>query len=137
MRSRSGCTPPAQAPRSEHAEAERFAQPVELLPPGLGPACIGGKCIGTDAKLAGDELQGCLWNDLARPKQPSGIAEGAKLQDIAELVVPTTAALDHGEVGCTQRPVADQVGFGRGKGEQGSELRFGERMASWHGECPN
>ena len=122
---------------SEHPEAERFAQPVELLAPGLGPGCIGSKRIGADAKLAGDELQGCLRNDLAWPKQPSRVAEGAKLQGIAELVVPTTAALDHGQVGCTQSPVADQVGFRCRKGKQGFELRFGERVASWHGGCPN
>ena len=124
-------------PGSEHPEAERFAHPVELLPPGLRPGCIGSKRIGADTKLVGDELQGCLRNDLAWPKQPSGIAEGAKLQGIAELVMSAAAAPDHGQVGCTQSPVADQVGFGCGKGEQGVELRFGERVASWHGGCPN
>lgn len=78
----------AALPGPEHAEAEHFAQGVELLPPGLRPGCISGKRIGTDAKLVGDELQGCLRNDLAWPKQPFGMAEGAKLQGIAELVVP-------------------------------------------------
>jgi hypothetical protein len=33
--------------------------------------------------------------------------------------------------------MADQVGFGQRKGEQNFELRFGKRVASWHGGCPN
>ena len=110
---------------SEHAKAERFTQPIKLLAPGLGPGCISSKRIGADAKLAGDELQGCLRNDLAWPKQPSRVAEGAKLQGIAELVVPATAALDHGQVGCTQSPVADQVRV------RLSEKRAGFRAALW------
>jgi hypothetical protein len=43
--------------RSEHPEAERFAQSIKLLATGLRPGCIGGKHIGADTKLVGDKAQ--------------------------------------------------------------------------------
>ena len=39
----------------EHAEAERLAQPVELLAPGLRPGGVGGERVGADADLLADE----------------------------------------------------------------------------------
>ena len=43
-------------PRRIHAEAERVAEPIELLASGLGSDSISIERVGTDAELAGDEL---------------------------------------------------------------------------------
>ncbi len=81
-----------------HAEAERFAQFVELLLPCLAPCGIGGEFAGRDVDLLGDEIQRRLREDLARPEQAAGISEGAELQGIAEPVATPTPSRDGGQV---------------------------------------
>jgi hypothetical protein len=114
-------------------EAERFAQGIELLVAGLEPGGIAGQRLRLRAELGGDKAQ-CLGRyQFARPQQTTGVAQGAKLQREAELVVPAPAAVHRGEVGPVQGPVPHQVGFRGGQGEQALQLRLGERAASRHG----
>ena len=116
-----------------HAKAERLTQVVELLLPGLPPGGVGGQCVGADVDLLGDEAQRRFGDGLAGPQQPAGVAEGAKLQGVAELVGGTTATVHRGQVRPVQGPVPDEVGLGGGQGKQGVQLRFGERASSRHG----
>ena len=123
----------AAVSRCEHAEAEGLAQPIELLAPGLRPGGVGGERGGADADLLGDEAQCRIRDDLAGPQQPTGIAERAELQRIAELVVLAAAPLHGGQVGAVQRPAADELWFGGGQGKQALQLRLGQRATSGHG----
>ena len=49
----------------EHAEAERRAQSVELLAPGLRPGGVGGERVRADMELGGDEAERRLEDGLA------------------------------------------------------------------------
>jgi len=102
----------------------------------LRPAGIGGKRVGADAKLAGDKMERRLRDDLARPKQPAGIAKRAELQSITELVVSAAPTLNGRKVGRDQGPVADEIRLAVWKRKQALELRLGERASSRHGYRP-
>ena len=123
----------AAVSRRVHAEAERLAQVVELFLPRLPPGGVGGERVGADMDLLGDEAQRWFGDGLAGPQQPAGVAEGAKLQGVAELVGGAAAPVHRGQVRPVQGPVPDEVGFGDRQGEQGIQLRFGERASSRHG----
>ena len=86
--------------------------------------------------MVGNEVEGCLRDGLARPKQAAGIAECTELEGIAELVMAATAALDHRKGSIRQRPMADEIGFDNWKGKQVLKLRFSERAASRHSRRP-
>ena len=125
-------------PRRIHPEAECFAQVVELLLPCLPPGGVGGDGVGADLNLLSDEAQCRLGDGLAGPQRPAGIAEGAELQGVAELVGSAAAPVHGGQVRRDQCPVADQVGLDGRQGEQRFHLRLGERAASQHGgRCPS
>jgi len=83
-------------PRRIHAEAERLAQVVKLLLAGLPSGGIGGERVSADMDLLGNEAQRRFWNGLAGPQQPAGVAERAKLQGVAELVVSAAAPVHCG-----------------------------------------
>ncbi len=104
----------APASRRIHAEAEHFAQVVELLLPGLPPGGIGGKRVRADMDLLGDEAQRRVGDGLAGTQQPAGVAEGAKLQGVTELVGGTAAPVHCGQVRPVQDPMQDEVGLGDG-----------------------
>lgn len=82
--------------RRIHAKAKCLAQPIELLAPCLRSDCVGGQSIGADTELTANEMKSRLRESFARPQQPTGIAECAQLQGIAELVMATAAAPDCG-----------------------------------------
>lgn len=107
----------AAVSRGIHAEAERLAQVVELLLPGLPPGGVGGQRVGADVDLFGDETQRRFGDGLSGPQQPAGVAEGAKLQGVAKLVVSAAAPVHRGQVRPVQRPVADEVGLGDWQGD--------------------
>lgn len=124
----------APASRRIHAQAEHPAQVVELLLPGLPPGGIGGERISADMDLLGDEAQRLVGDGLAGTQQSARVTERAELKGVAELVGGAAAPAHNGQVRLVQGPVPDEIGLRDRQGEQGLELRSGERASSRHGE---
>lgn len=122
----------------EHAKAEFVAKRIELLAPGLRARGIGGQDDRPEPQLLRNEVQRRFRNRVARPQQATRIAEGAKLQGEAELIVFPSPVLDSCEVSSIQSPVTSEQRFVNGKREQALDLRVCQHAASRHsGFVPN
>jgi hypothetical protein len=92
--------------KSAKPNASRRASSCSVA--GLEATGIGRERVWLDAELPGDEAEGFERDQLARPQQPAGIAQGTELQGEAEPVA-IAAAADSGEVGGAQSPMPNQV----------------------------
>lgn len=122
----------------EGAESEGVAQRVQLIVTGRCAGRIVGEGTRVDVQLLRHECDDHQRDQFAGPDQPTGKAQGGKLQGETETVVRSAAPGDERQVVGAEGVMADEVGLGGGQSEQGVELGFGEGATARNGgSCPS